>query len=101
MSPRPLIQSCTAVALKRKGIPPLVANYIINTYKKCQTAIKTCDGTLNVMIKKGVKQGDPLSPLLFNLIIEPMLELIQNNTQGIEVEGHNLAAIAFADDISY
>lgn len=87
------------VSLERKGIPPLVADYITHSYKECVTTIKTCNGTINLELKRGVKQGDPLSPLLFNLAIEPILDSIQKQIGGLQIEGHNVAAVAFADDI--
>lgn len=91
--------SAIKVALERKGVPSLVADYVANSYKGCQTVIKTYDGELAIELKRGVKQGDPLSPILFNLIIEPIIESIQSKISGVNLEGHNLAALAFADDI--
>lgn len=85
--------------LERKGIPAVVANYIVSTYIGCKTIIKTRDGEIPIELKRGVKQGDPLSPLLFNLIVEPIIEMVQSKSQEINIEGHNLAVMAFADDM--
>ena len=50
-----------------------------------------------VSLDRGVLQGDPLSPLLFNLMIDEVLENIKN--QGtVLFEGVRLNHIAFADD---
>lgn len=84
--------------LLRKGIPPTVAEYVAGMYRGCRTKIRTRDGEVEIELMRGVKQGDPLSPLIFNLIIEPTIERLQA-TQGLELEGENLAVLAFADDI--
>lgn len=86
-------------SLERKGIPSKIADYIMHMYDKCTTNIKTYEGNLVIELKRGVKQGDPLSPLLFNLSIESIIDYIQECTAGIEIEGHNLAAMAFGDDV--
>lgn len=86
-------------ALERKGLSPIVVNYLTNMYAECQTSIHTKDGKLEIELKRGVKQGDPLSPTLFNLVIEPLIEVVQEKFQGINVEGHNLSVMAFADDL--
>lgn len=85
--------------LVRKGIPAAVANYVTEMYNGCKTVIKTKDNHVPVELKRGVKQGDPLSPMLFNLVIEPIIQKVQEDFSGIKVEGSNLAAIAFADDL--
>jgi len=64
-------------ALERKEISPNVARYITKMYDGCQTVIKTKDGELAVALRRGVKQGDPLSPILFNLVIELIIDMVQ------------------------
>jgi len=47
----------------------------------------------------GVKQGDPLSPFIFNAIIDPLLEELEE-MKGYKIdESHCLSALAFADDL--
>lgn len=87
------------LGLKRNRIPATVIDYISSMYTGCHTQIKTRDDVIHIELKKGVKQGDPLSPILFNLAIEHIIEMVQDDYPGIPIENHNLGAMAFADDI--
>lgn len=87
-------------ALQRKGVPEVVVTYISNMYQDCVTTIKAAGGDIKIHLKRGVKQGDPLSPLIFNLCIEPLIKKIQETTSGIIIgEEQHVAAIGFADDL--
>lgn len=46
-----------------------------------------------------MKQGDHLSPLLFNMVLDPLLKLLDASGFGMHVDGMSVAALAFADDL--
>jgi hypothetical protein len=66
-------------------------------YKGIHTRIKSRNNIgVEITIVRGVKLGDPL----FNLCLEPLLELIEKKTSGINInDTRKIPVLAFADDV--
>ena len=50
-------------------------------------------------INRGIRQGSVLSPMLFNLVIDPLLTELRSRSLGISINGLFLGAFAHADDL--
>jgi len=78
---------------------------IINMCKTCVQKTRSAvriEGTLSSFFdnKTGLKQGDPLSPILFNLALQKVIQSIKMVPSGIEIGKEQLNILAYADDIA-
>ena len=71
-------------------------------YRKTQCAVKIGDKLTQFFpCKQGVRQGDPLSPILFNIFINGIFEKLREaNCDPVTLDGVDMInALAYADDI--
>lgn len=86
-------------ALRRHGVPEAIRSLIHSAYDGVTTTIRTAGGvTQPVPILSGVKQGCPLSPVVFNLTLEPVLRAIQAAGGGYKLGDTVCNNLVYADD---
>ena len=74
---------------------------IENLYKKASSAMIIND-TIGDLFRTsvGVRQGCLLSPTLFNILLEQIMQdTLINHTSTIDLGGYNICNLRFADDI--
>jgi hypothetical protein len=89
-------------SLDKMNFPPKFIETVKLLYNDAETVV-IINGDISkpFKVKRGVRQGDPLSCLLFNMVIESLAQSIRNSSlEGFETPGHlgNLLVTLFADN---
>lgn len=85
--------------LRKYGVPRDMEEYIFSLYRSAALRLEV-DGVLSdeLLPGRGVRQGDPLSPLMYNLVMNEILAEVPDQV-GYNLSGHNVNVLAFADDL--
>ncbi|KAK3592171.1 hypothetical protein CHS0354_000078 [Potamilus streckersoni] len=88
--------------LERHDVNPQWINIVQDLYSDTSTSFRVNGkNTGEIAITRGVKQGDPLSPLLFNIALDPIFCLIEDQNNGFTYQGNiPIGSMAYADDSS-
>lgn len=84
--------------LETKGLNPRLINLIYDINTNCKTAIKVQHLFTNeILIQTGIRQGDSLSPFIFNLIMDQIIENLPK-TAGYKMGNTFFHVVCYADD---
>lgn len=87
-------------ALNRFSVDERLQKVILDGYSNTNTYIQL--GSLksdSIQVRRGVKQGDPLSPYLFNMIMDELFYHLENSNYGIPTLETRLSCVGYADDL--
>ena len=92
--------------LREQQVPKTYIDILQDLYRNQTARVKTDKISREFTIERGTKQGDPLSSLLFNAVLENVMrrakECFGTNKYGIKLgttEGTRLNNLRFADDV--
>ena len=87
--------------LKEMGIPNYLTGLMRNLYAGQEATVRTGHGTMDCFqVGKRVHQGCKLSPCLFNLHVEYIMQNagLDEAQTGIKISGRNISNLRYADD---
>lgn len=86
-------------ALRNARVDHRYIDIINSIYKNATLKVAIPQHTNPVKIKRGVRQGDTISPKLFTLVLEDIFKRLNWEDKGLSIAGSRLSNLRFADDI--
>ncbi|CEF61413.1 Reverse transcriptase domain-containing protein [Strongyloides ratti] len=86
-------------AISKQGIQKQYVKLLKDINRECNTTIKIFHKKLQIPVKRGVCQGDTISPKLFIAVIEEVFSKLDWTKKRILIDGEQLTHLRFADDI--
>eukprot|EP00731_Ephydatia_muelleri_P013824 Em0007g1134a len=87
--------------MELSGLEGTTMDVVKDFYEGTTTSIRTKrKATDPITIKRGVKQGCPLSPILFNLVMEVLIRAAEEVPEaGYKIANSTIKSLAYADDL--
>ncbi|XP_026470777.1 uncharacterized protein LOC113375039 [Ctenocephalides felis] len=87
--------------LRKISIPDKITKVIMNLNKNATSRLQI-NGNLSeyIKIERSVRQGCPLSMILFVIGLDPLLEELENKLEGQNIITKNVKILAYADDVT-
>ncbi|KAK6767037.1 hypothetical protein RB195_026538 [Necator americanus] len=89
----------TEAVLDNQGVPTQYIKVLRELYTNFTTGIAPFYNNIIIDVKRGVRQGDTISPKIFTDIFENAMGKLEWDEMGVKVDGRQLHHLRFADDI--
>ena len=86
-------------ALGNQGVPTQYIKILRELYNNFTTKISPFYNDINVDVKRGVRQGDTISPKLFTATLQNVMRTLEWDNMGVKIDGLQIHHLRFADDI--
>ncbi|KAK6735348.1 hypothetical protein RB195_018511 [Necator americanus] len=86
-------------ALDNQGVPTQYIKVLRELYSNFTTGISPFYKNIVIDVKRGVRQGDTISPKIFTATLENAMRKLEWDDMGVKVDGRQLHHLRFADDI--
>ena len=87
-------------SLQKQGIENVYIEILIDIYTDSSVTVHLHKESEKIRIKRGVRQGDTISPKLFTATSESILfRRLNCENKGVNIDGEFLSKLSFADDI--
>ncbi|KAK0419551.1 hypothetical protein QR680_014205 [Steinernema hermaphroditum] len=87
-------------AIQQQGVPAQIIKLLQKIYSEARSLINIADRLVPIEIRRGVRQGDTISPKLFTATLEHVFRQLQWDDVGININGSRLSNLRFADDVA-
>nr|CDJ82765.1 RNA-directed DNA polymerase (reverse transcriptase) domain containing protein [Haemonchus contortus] len=86
-------------AVGNQGVPTQYIRMLRELDDTFTTRISPFHKRVIINVKRGVRQGDTISPILFSSVLENIMRHLEWEDSGVKVDGRYLPHLLFAEDI--
>lgn len=82
-----------------RGVDQKIINILQDVYEKSKLEVELDGEVAEIEVQKGVRQGDSASPILFIGVLQMILDQMEWDNLGLNINGVALNKLEFADDV--